>query len=418
MILRHKLKTLFFTFILVLGSQSTFAEEVLSLSLNEALTLSASHPSIQGKKNEYQGAVQKLETSKWQKFPSVSVYSSAGQSNVQSTSKEVVTTVRLEQPLWAGGRITNAIQSSTARLSASEYAVNEMEQDVIIKTATTFTNILKLQAKLDASKENVDEHLRLVQLIERRARSEVSSMAEVILAKARYDQAKSESIQLQTALINAKSDLQYLIGQKVDKLIAPTIALSIPDNLDDCINAAKSFSPTLKRLQAEAFAAESDIEVSKANLWPQLSARSDQIYGGVTDGNTTYLALSYSPGNGLSALSNSREAQTKKEVAESQLNSVTLDISSKVRNDWTQYFSELKQTENYFNLSETTKGVYQSYVRQYDAGKKTWVEVLNARREATQANYTHIESQWNNLIAGIRLETYMGIINPYNTSLQ
>jgi adhesin transport system outer membrane protein len=264
----------------------------------------------------------------------------------------------------------------------------------------------------------VDEHLRLVQLIERRARSELSSMAEVILAKARYDQSKSESIQLQTALINVKSDLQYLVGQKIDQLITPKIALSIPNNLDECILATKAFSPTLKRLQAEADAAESDIAVSKANLWPQLSARSDQIYGGVTEGNTTYLALTFQPGNGLSALSSSREAATKKDVAESQLGAVTLDITSKVRNDWTQYFSELKQTEVYFNLSETTRGVYQSYVRQYDAGKKTWVEVLNARKEATQARYTYIDSQWNNFISGIRLEIYMGAINAYNTSLQ
>jgi adhesin transport system outer membrane protein len=88
-----------------------------------------------------------------------------------------------------------------------------------------------------------------------------------------------------------------------------------------------------------------------------------------------------------------------------------------VRNDWTQYFSELKQMEVYFNLSEMSRGVYQSYLRQYDAGKKTWVEVLNSRREATQANYTYIDSQWNNFIAGIRLEILMGTINVSNTAL-
>ena len=94
-----------------------------------------------------------------------------------------------------------------------------------------------------------------------------------------------------------------------------------------------------------------------------------------------------------------------------------LEILNKVRNDWTQYFSELKQMEVYFNLSEMTKGVYQSYVRQHEAGKKTWVEVLNSRKEATQANYTYIDSEWNNFIAGVRLEILMGTINASNASL-
>lgn len=414
---QNKVKNFIFFSVFVAINQAVWAAEPV-ISINEALALSFSHPSIQAKKNEYQGAYQRLETSKWQKFPSVAVVTSAGQSSIASTEREPVTTVRLEQPLWSGGRITNGIDASNARLSSAEHAITETEQDILIKTATAFTNVVRLEAKLIASKENVDEHLRLVQLIERRARSELSSLAEVILSKARYDQAKAESIQLQTAFINAKSDLQYLIGQKIDQVALPKVALAIPNNLEDCLTATKTFSPTIKRLQSEAYAAESDISVAKANLWPQLSARTDQIYGGIIQGNATYLAFTYQPGNGLSALSSSREAVAKKEAAESQLGAVTLDISSKVRNDWTQYFSELKQIEVYFNLSETTRGVYQSYVRQYDAGKKTWLEVLNSRREATQANYTYIDSQWNNLIAGVRLEIYMGVINASNTSLQ
>jgi adhesin transport system outer membrane protein len=406
-----------FIFLIVFFWNGLIWADEPALNINEALALSLSHPTIQAKKNEYQGAFHRLETSKWQKFPAVSAYSSPGQSTLASGNRESVTTLRVDQPIWSGGRIMNGIDSANFRLSAAEYAIIEVEQDILIKTATAFTNVLKLEARVKFSKENVDEHLRLVQLIERRARSELSSLAEVILAKARYDQVKSESIQLQTALINAKSDLQYLTGQKIDQIETPKIALSISNTLDDCLALAKSFSPTIKRLQAESSATESDIAVARANFLPHLSLRSDQIFGGILEGNATYLALTYQPGNGLSSLSSSREAASKKDVIESQLSTVTLEIINKVRNDWTQYFSELKQMEVYFNLSEMSRGVYQSYLRQYDAGKKTWVEVLNSRREATQANYTYIDSQWNNFIAGIRLEILMGTINVSNTAL-
>jgi adhesin transport system outer membrane protein len=69
------------------------------------------------------------------------------------------------------------------------------------------------------------------------------------------------------------------------------------------------------------------------------------------------------------------------------------------------------------NLSEMTRGVYESYVRQFEVGKRTWPEVLNARREATQAKYSLAESDWNSFISGIKVQIYTGAINENNLDL-
>ena len=120
--------------------------------------------------------------------------------------------------------------------------------------------------------------------------------------------------------------------------------------------------------------------------------------------------MTYTPGNGLSALSNTSEARAKKEVAETLIRSTTLELSNKIRADWNQYFAEMKQAEVLSNLVETSQGVYESYLRQYAVGKKTWVEVLNAKKESTQAKYIYSESQWNSFMAGVRLQISTGMI--------
>ena len=405
-------------FLFIFVSIHAFAEEnSITLTLDEALRLSLSHPNVEAKKKELGGAIQKVQTSKWLRFPSVSVISQAGQASVSSTNSTVVTTFRVEQPLWAGGRITGSIDSAIAKSKSAQSAVSEVEQDILIKSASAFINYLKFQDKISASKESIVEHQRLLELIERRARNEISPMTEIILAKARLDQAKSENIQLETAAMNAKADLQNYTGVNIKSLESPRIALTLPDSISDAVRLAVEYSPTLKRLTTDSESAEADIETAKASIWPQLNLRSDQNYGGILEGNTTYLALSYTPGNGLSALSNAKEAEAKRDASKNFISSAKLDLVNKINTDWNQHKSDSKQTEVLFNLSQTTKGVYQSYARQYVAGKKTWVEVLNAKKEATQARYSLADYQWNSVLSGIKIQVYTGILSESNINI-
>jgi adhesin transport system outer membrane protein len=406
--------TLFF--FIFFSTQSVFAED-RSLSLSEALTFALSNPSIAGKRKEVQGANEKYNAAKWQRFPSVSISSSQAQRAPNNPSGTAVTSVILEQPIFAGGRIDGNINSAKARLDAADFALQEVEQDIMIKTATAFVTLLKTQSKLEASRESIAEHQRLLGLIERRARSELSPLSEIIVAKARLDQAKTENLQLKTQAINARADLEVLIGHTVSYLKHPNKALDVPENLKVAIDSALAFAPVIKRLRKEADAATSDIDVANSSMYPQLSARSQENFGGILDGNLTYLALTFTPGNGLSSLSLSREALMKKEAAELTIEAAKLDITNKTRTDWNQYKVDQSQIEVLSNLSEMTRGVYESYVRQFEVGKRTWPEVLNARREATQAKYSLAESDWSSFISGIKVQIYTGAINENNLDL-
>jgi adhesin transport system outer membrane protein len=414
-----KIKQIFFVCFLCLFIPSLIlAAEINSLNLNDALNYALTHPRIQGKKKELDVANEKLNTSRWLRFPAVSVISSAGQSSLASRDREPVTTIRFEQPLWAGGRISSSIEANQARLNSSIYGLSEIEQDVLGKTSATYCSLLKMQEKIEASKENVEEHKRLLSLIQRKARNEVSPMVEIVLAKTRLEQAQYEQIQLITQATNLKAELESLIGQPFQSIKNPKVALSIPSDLDQAISLTISNSPTIKRLESDVEASSADIDVAKASIWPQISARNDNIIGGVTEGNISYLALTYAPGNGLSAVSNASEARARKEVAETLIRSAALELSNKVRADWNQYFAEMKQAEVLSNLVETSQGVYESYLRQYAVGKKSWVEVLNAKKESTQAKYTYSESQWNSFMAGVRLQISTGMIIHDSTNLK
>lgn len=406
----------FMFFVFLLTPLLSFADTSI-ISIQDAFKAALNHPKVQAKRNEAKAASEKLHFSEWQRFPSLSIQTSAAQASAMQTGATTVTTLRVEQPLWSFGRISSAIESSKARLEASEEAISEAEQEILFKTTNSFFSIIKNQKKIEISNENVSEHQRLLELIERRARGEVSSMSEVILAKARLDIAKSENAQLKNQLKNNLADLENYIGKAVFQLSLYKSAFSLPQSEEELLKKALEYSPYLRRMDYEISAAESDISVAKSSLFPQLSARSDQNFGGILDGNVTYIALSFTPGNGLSALSAKNEAEAKRELSENLKKSAQLEISNKIRTDWYQFVTETKQIETFSNLAQTTQGVYRSNIRQFEIGKKTWIEVLNSKKENTQANYSLADSEANYFSSGMRLQIYIGEIVP-ESSLQ
>ncbi|MDD4880871.1 MAG: TolC family protein [Gallionellaceae bacterium] len=382
------------------------------LTLDEALLASAStHPSVTTKKNESAAASSSLETSKWQRFPALSAQSQAGQAGGKS-----VTSIRIDQPLWTGGRITADIDANTAKVEAAEDGVLEAEQKVLTRTASLFTELVRLQSRLDAADENIAEHQRLLELIERRSAQQVSSPSEVVAAKARLQQAQSERIQLQVSATNTKADLEQVVGHPIAEIKVPKIELTTSSDLPATVDAALQYSPQLKRMSAETDVSEAEIKTRKATMLPMLSARHERFWGDNYPGSITYLALTFQPGGGLSALSSMHEAESRRDAAMSSREATRKDIVDSIRADWNQVQSAQADTAVLHELVASTREVYESFVRQYSAGRKTWLDVLNARREAIQARNSLVDTQWAGVLAGLRLRINTGDLSVSSLS--
>ena len=130
-----------------------------------------------------------------------------------------------------------------------------------------------------------------------------------------------------------------------------------------------------------------------------------------------YLALTFQPGNGLSALSSAHEAESRIGGLQSQKETYKKELTDKLRNDYNTVQLSLNQVDVMQELSDSSREVYESFVRQYPAGRKTWVEVLNARREATQARFSLAEAQWGGYAASLRIKINTGEIDRIRLSI-
>lgn len=379
------------------------------MSLNQILTFAIDqHPEIKAKRNELKSAEARLNSANWQRFPSLSVQTTASSA---STGSNTVNTVRLDQPLWTGGRITAEIEASEHRRSVAAATLAETEQQVLLRAGAAFTELIRMNLRIEAAEQNIQEHQRLLELIQRRSSSQINPESDVVLARARLQQAKSEIIQFRNMASNAKADLEQIIGRKVDQYTVPVYtSLAVP-SLENSIQELQQNAPTLKRLQAEIKAAESDVVVRKSVYWPTLSARVESVHGGVGPSTVSYLALNFQPGAGLSAQSAIQEAMARKDASENTLQSSRKDLSDKIRSDWNQRQTTLADALVIDELVEATESMYESFLRQFPVGRKSWMELLNARKEATQAKYSLADARWTGFLAALRVAVATGNVS-------
>lgn len=408
------LKTIYFV-LAFLSLKESYALD--TLNIQDAMRLAVTtHPAVLGKNNELLAASYSLEGAKWQRYPALSAQTASPTISRQG----VITTMTIDQPLWTGGRISSNINAATARALAVQYDLEDTQQTILIKVTNAFCNMIKFQEKLLSASESVVEHQRLLELIERRAMGEISPENEVTLARARLAQSKSDQLQYELSYKNAKADLEQLTGVKVESLIkpAPTNLMLDKNSTPLLIERAINYSPTLKKLEAQRVAAEADKETKKSILWPQLSARySHNWEAGGSDtysvpSDTAFLALTFQPGNGLSSLSTINQAEAMISSAESNRENASKDISDRIRFAINDLSSSGNEVEVFNDLVVSSAEVYESSLRQFTLGKKTWPEVLNAWRENIQAKYSLTDSRWKGFTAGLQVKILMGDITP------
>src|SRR5438874_6692597 len=115
------------------------------------------------------------DAAEWGRFPTLTVDAGAAQS---SRSIAPTTTVRVEQPLWAGGRIDGQIDAARAQVSAAELAELDTRRRLAEETAVAYVGWLDAAARGDIARESAAALSDLVKYVRRREAEGLASAAD------------------------------------------------------------------------------------------------------------------------------------------------------------------------------------------------------------------------------------------------
>lgn len=383
-----------------------------ALTLEDALRISAvEHPSVMARRSERRAADATLDVAERQQYPNLSFQSTGDSFGGRAN------TVRVEQPLWLGGRIKAGLDSARASIQQADAGVLQAQMDIMLKVVASFTELGRIQARQVAARSNVEEHARLAQMIQRRVDSEISPSSDSTLATARFSQARAELNQLDSLAVRAKSTLGQAIGKSVVGIELPVQRDLFPYTLDRMVQAALDYAPSIRRLEGETQAAAAEIHARRSDALPQLKLRLDRTQSRSTSNTQVYVALDVQTGAGMSVQASVREAEARKDALRSQIDAVRRETIDTVSADWADLTSFSEQARDLQKQVETTTSVFDSFVRQYAVGRKGWNDVLNSQREVAQARFQLADATWGELRASMRLHLLTGLITGENVAL-
>lgn len=412
----HHKKFIQIVFFAICGfnANCVFADEktfIYSLSVDQAIELAlANHPLIHSAEAQYKAAKSEVSASRWSRFPTIAT-------GIQESSDKIKKdTTSASMPLWMGGRINAEIDIAKSRRDGAFSGVSEAQQTVMLETVTQFFEYFKSEKKLLISRENVNEHQRLYEIIDRRVAAATSADVDAMLALARLQYAKSANIQAKGRKKIAKASLELLIDKRFDSLDVYEAPKAIEIDIEKAVSIGISSSPKIARIQSELEGFDASVKLARSALFPQVSLgyQYDKNHGLSNEEpiEETFVSVQFQPGSGLSVASSVKAAKLRKQSALDSLKAEKRELRRQIKASWNEYNSVSVQLEPSKILVEATTSVVESYLRQYAVGKKSWLDVLNAQREATQAKNTLVDFEALYFTSLFRLKILLNEINP------
>lgn len=389
-----------------LQTHSATAQEKLDLYAAMA-EVDASHPLASAKRQEFSAAEKGLSAAKQQRLPSLSVQSSRANAIGASTLQ----VARLQQPLFAGGRIDAGIERSESLIAEAKANADATRRDLMTRTAGAFIEVIKGQARLKIADRSVAEHARLLDSIDRRVGAEVSPESDLLLTRSRLSQAQTERTQIMLTLRRAQDTLSELLNRPLPILIEPPPRAAPSMDLQAALDAAVGFAPEVQRAIAQESVASNDVDVQRSYALPSVFARHEQLIGELSPGfarSQTYVGLEFVPGAGFSVASQIQAAESRRRAAIETRKASEKDARDRVRGLWAESQSLKGQLESAQAYVRSAQSVSDSFARQFTIGRKSWLEVLNAIREGLLAELSLADIQWSLRLSELRLEIETG----------
>ena len=338
------------------------------------------HPSITVSKKLVLGSELQVDIARWGYFPTPSV-------NISGSSSNASTTLRLDQPLWAGGKIDASRDKAKALNDEANFSYALSQFNLIEDYLNALQKYLQAQNKIDILNVSVTELKSMMETVDRMIIAGELSVADKNLLNTIISDVYSSLEITQAEFDVAKIQLEILTGYKVRCNIASAEKEIFPDkiNLELLVNETLNSHPELKILTAQIEAAKADVDSAESKLWPTLKLRGEHTKGSLYKSNDSnkedsliYLMLEMSTGAGASALNNIERSKINVLKVKSQKLSKEKVVVDQLMNNYTRFVAVKTNIELLLNDIKIAEKVYESNKRLFFLQQKKWLDVVNA----------------------------------------
>ena len=377
--------------LLCLASTSTTADTLVDL-IETTLT---THPALTARALQAQAADAGVDAAGWQFYPTPSVdveQVDTARDNPGFQGDSRVATLRLQQPLWTAGRLTAGQDKALAERDESRALQDETRDIYALRIIQAYSDWYAAHERLQAHLRSQSKHEQFLTQVQRRVAEGVAPRNDLVLVKVRLDLVTAEVSAARQQIDTALTRLTAVTDRSMS---AATLSARPAHPCDTGLplatlqEHARQGNPGLRRLDAIVAMEQADIDTRKSVLMPEVYLRAERQFGDYSlenadPQNRLYVGVSSRLGAGLSATSNVRAAMARRDAARMDRDVEARDLGERLAVDHVAFAGSDARLQALSASLRNAEDISTAYQRQFLAGRKTWLDVMNAAREQAQ----------------------------------
>ena len=309
----------------------------------------------------------------------------------QASNDASQTTLNVIQPIWSGGRTGAEVSEAEAGHNRALAELNQVRLNLALDTADAYLNVVLAEEQGRLWRRYMLSLETLLQTITRRAELGASPSADIQTAKTRYSQAKAGLAASNSNLLRNRLHLESLTHRPANGLEWPDESYRLTEEESQRILGDKAIEahPIGQLAIAEIELQRANVRLAKSSFFPQLSlqysTQLEQSAGDFTPDSSTQLVFQFQTSDGFRGVNSYRAVLQRLNGAKQDLAFARRDVTDLISTAYAERAAAQEQFASQVEAAGAAVKLVDSFLRQFKVGRKAWIEVLNAHREAHEA---------------------------------
>jgi len=331
----------------------------------------------------------------------------------------------VSQPIFRGFRTMHALKKAKASILAGRQNLKNTEQTVLLNAITAYMDVLRDGQIVQHRRRNISVLRRHLRAARRRLEVGAASKTDEAQARLRLARARAELGPARANLQSSRARYASIVGHAPSKLRLPRLHRSLkPRSLGDAIDQAAAINPTILEARHAEEAARNAINEVKGELLPTVNVEASYAWKhnylsrGNRERDMTIMGRVHMPlyqgGNVVSRIRQARQTRSQRRYEASNSQAQT---QARVISAWEQISAAKAQIAAGKAEISAARQALKGVRKEYLAGQRTMLDVLDATRELTGAQIALSNGYHDKAVAHYTLLASVGVLTSADLRL-
>ncbi len=326
----------------------------------------------------------------------------------------------LTQMLFDGWETKYENDRQKHRVQSSAHRVRETSELVGLAIVESFLEVIRQRELLGITRDNVAEHVAIMDLIQEGVNAGRSTQADMEQIKARLASARAQESTIRQQLRIAESNFRREVGGDPRDLVLPAVPVNaLAPNIEEEVKNTLAQSPTLDIFESDIKVAYAEMKGTGSTLYPQLdlqlNARQGDNLGGIEEVDRSASALAVVNWNlyrGGGDIARIREFKHRHQVAKERRADTARAIEDDIRQTWARMTSAGERAREFATQAAANTEVVRSYKDQFSLDRRTLLDVLDSQNELFVSRSNTINAEFLEMFSVFRILGLKGELLP------